>query len=414
MDINAGIHQEGMKREAGIVKNAQPIATTKAYAALMNQKAKDRMEKVRRNVRIMDMLQAVSRYKISNLPIGLRSKLVQRIMYYRGNAMWYKDFDLDRYFLLPYSLTAVDDQNIDFYGQYTMVKPVSFNGKSTDNRKSNTPRTGKDVYLGTISRIPVYDMEELEYLLKMDADKLEDKYFPLKKDKSGKTIPNGRKTTKGMSGKEWCQHNLCVIFRDYTQQLSENNISRSITQEAFIDMQAETLPMIRTMMLKAAMPKLVKTSDQGVVDSLLAELQTIEDSIIEGKTMLPVTAFQDLQEIDSKDAGRVIETMAKMYEGFNNIRKTFLGIPNDGAFKKNAHMLQDEQDTNAASTDSILDDGLENYKEQFGMVNKLYDLKIAVEIAGAVNENAAEDEDDEDAQSAASEDQATKEGDEGE
>ena len=142
--------------------------------------------------------------------------------------------------------------------------------------------------------------------------------------------------------------------------------------------------MVRTAMLKAAMPRLVKTSDQGTADSILMELQTIEDSIIEGRTMIPVTAFQDLQEIDSKNSGQVIESMLKGYESANNIRKGNLGIPNDGAFKKNAHTLQDEQDQNQQSSDSILEDGLNCRTDSKDMANYLWGLKMDVSISSKI------------------------------
>lgn len=406
MDINEGINQEGAKRAAGLPPtskkgavniNASSKEAGRNYANRVNSQAKKRMASYHQNIKVKDCLDAVNRYLFEGLPLGLRSKLIERIGYYRGNAMGYWDYNLDRYFLLPYSLTAEGEQSIDFYGQYTMIKPNAFNGKSTDNRNAKTganietaaqktaneayrsiledknskpeekkaaaDKMGPTVYLGAIKRIPVYDREELEALL----------------------------TSKG---EEWCRKNLCVIYRDYTQQLSENNIPRSVTQEAFIDFQAECLPMMRTMMLKACMPKLVK-GDEGVVESLIEELNTIEASIIEGKTMIPVTAFQDLQEIDSQNSGQVIEAMMKCYEGINNIRKSFLGIPNDGAFKKNAHTLQDEQDQSEQANDTTLDDGLESRQEWCDLMNRLFGLKITVRPKTATDKKDTEEEEEE-------------------
>lgn len=413
MDINKGVNQEGLKKEFNVpiktkgAKNLQLFDPTSAknQARALNERAKGRLDRITRNIATIDAIQAFSRLKIGNLPLGLRSKLIQRIMYYRGNAIGYKDFVLEKYFFLPYSLIAEDDQSIDFYGQYTRVRPMSFNGKSTDNRN---PKTGENidvkidkktqlkidavksalkeekdpekrreiitksrqegVYLGTITRIPVYDMKELDALI-------------------------------NSKGKEWCQQNLCVIFRDYTNLMSENNVARQEMQAPFIEMQAEVLPMLRTVMLKAAMPKLLR-GDQNARDSMLAEIDAIEAAILAGETIIPITAWQDIQEINSPDTGRVVEVFAMMYEGYNNIRKTFLGIPNDGAFKKNAHILQDEQDKNSISADQVLDDCLENMKESFDMFNKLFDESVTVEISGAAQSAAQEIDDDADADDA--------------
>ena len=151
--------------------------------------------------------------------------------------------------------------------------------------------------------------------------------------------------------------------------------------------------MMRTAILKACMPKLVKVADEGVYDSVIAELQSVEDSILAGKTMIPVTSFQDLQELEDKSSPAIVETMLRVWESYDNIRKSNLGICNDGAFKKASQILQDEQDENKVRTDMILEDGLTNRKDLAEMVNRLFGLSVTVEMSDSMNKDKEVKED---------------------
>ena len=337
------------QQRAKAALNVHPASKTNGvnYASLVNARAKERLAKMKKSISLMDALQAKNRYKWANLPIGLRPQLLERVYYHRGQGMWWYDPILERHFFLPYALTSVDDNAIDFYGQYQKVKPYPFNGKAESNKKSDG-QTSAEVYLGSIVRTPVYDMEELEAYI-------------------------------AEHGEEWCRENLCIIGRDYTNMISEWNEPRASLQQVFIDSQAEVLPMMRTAILKACMPKLVRVADEGTYDSVIAELQAIEDSILAGKTMIPVTSFQELQELEDKSSSTIVETMLKVWESYDNIRKSNLGICNDGAFKKSSQILQDEQDQNKVRTDMILNDGLQLRKELCEMVNRLFGLSVTVE-----------------------------------
>lgn len=362
---NGDIMQTEAKKSVGI--NPATKTNGKNYAHGVNAKARDRLAKFKINTRIKDMLEATGRVVWGNLPIGLRSKMMERVLYYRGQGMWYWDDTLQKFFFLPYSLTAEDEEQIDFYGQYQTVKPYTFNGKAEAKKGAGGKLTRSEVYLGTIVRTPVYDKEDLEAWI---AEK----------------------------GKEWCQKNLCVIIRDYTQQLSEYCIPRSVAQEPIIDFQTEVIPMLRTLMLKTAMPKLVRSDDQGTIDSLLFELQAIEDSIIEGKTMIPVTAFQDLQEIGDVTASVAgIEAFLKVYQSIDNIRKDNLGVPNDGMFQKEAHMLAEEQATKETSSGVVFQDCLDNRQYGSDMINMLWDLEVYVNESAGISDYHAEKEEEEEA-----------------
>lgn len=366
---NGDIMQTQAKRTMGVT----PATKTngKNYAHSVNMRARDRLAKFKVNTRIKDMIDATGRVVWGNLPIGLRSKQLERVLYFRGQGMWYWDETLKRYYFLPYSLTSESEEQIDFYGQYQLVKPYTFNGKAEAKKGAGGKLTRQEVYLGTITRTPVYDKEDLQAYI-------------------------------DEKGKEWCQQNLCIIIRDYTQQLSEYCVPRSITQEPLIDFQTEVIPMLRTLMLKTAMPKLVRSDDQGTVDSLLMELQTIEDSIIEGKTMIPVTAFQDMQEIGDVTASVAgIEAFLKVYQAVDNMRKDNLGVPNDGMFQKEAHMLAEEQATKQTSSGVVFQDCLDNRQYGADMINTLWDLDIYCNESAGISDSHAEKDEKEEAETMA-------------
>lgn len=339
---NGDINQVKAKMAAGLHRSTK--WNGKNYANMVNMQAKERLARYRRSIRVLDGIQAINRVKWENCPIGLRSALIERVLYYRGQGMFFYEPTLEKYLFLPFALTSEGTQHIDMYGQYQTVKPYPFNGKADNKSK----KTAQEIYLGLIKRVPVYDMLELEMLIK---------------DK----------------GKEWCKENVCVIIRDYTQQLSEYTEPRSITQEAWIEAQAEIPIYFRTAMLKALTPKMMKVSDQGVLDTVLAELQSIEDSIIEGKTIIPVTSMLDLQDIDTaNNVDRLVETTLKAYDSIDSIRRAHLGISTNGAFQKQSGMNMSEQ-VGSDIVNLVKMDALQNREEGAAMIRHLWeDVKLSL------------------------------------
>lgn len=346
--MNNDITQDLARQSMGIIPSNK--WNGKNYAHLVNMRAKERLARYRRSIRILDGIQSINRVKWLDCPVGLRSALIERVLYYRGQGMFFYDKTLEKYLFLPYSLTSEKDQHIDMYGQYQTVKPNTFNGKAENNKKSDGRKSAKDIYLGTITRVPVYDLEELRMII----------------------------ASKGL---DWCQENVCVIIRDYTQQLSEYTEPRSITQEAWIEAQAEVPIYFRTAMLKSLTPKIMKVSDQGVLDVVLAELQSIEDSIIEGKTIIPVTSMLEIQEIDgATNVDRLVEATLKAYDSIDSIRRAQIGLSNVGAYQKQSGMNKNEQ-IGMQDINYVLEDAIANRQEGIDMIKVLFpNVKMTLEV----------------------------------
>ena len=56
-----------------------------------------------RQLRIMDEQQFLTRYKWYNLPHGLNENLMERILYYRGRAMFFYMPADDKFYFLPFT-----------------------------------------------------------------------------------------------------------------------------------------------------------------------------------------------------------------------------------------------------------------------------------------------------------------------
>ena len=83
-------------------------------------------------LRIQDEQDAITRYKWYNLPSGITSELLERILYYRGQGMFfYMDAD-EKFYFLPYTLAG----SIDVYGRFTEVTPLPFNGPTKDDKQN--------------------------------------------------------------------------------------------------------------------------------------------------------------------------------------------------------------------------------------------------------------------------------------
>ena len=126
-------------------------------------------EKLGVSIKYIDYQQFLTRFKWYNLPEGMDSELIERILYFSGSAMFFYIKELNRFYFLPYGMSGENTEvGIDFYGRFNRLKPYSFNG-STDGggeKKADGKRiTRSDLYLSTqirdnIKDIPMVESEE--------------------------------------------------------------------------------------------------------------------------------------------------------------------------------------------------------------------------------------------------------------
>src|SRR5574344_1974909 len=86
---------------------------------------------IKRQLQLVDQTDALSRFTYYNLPKGITADLIERILYYRGQAMIFHIEE--KHFVLPYAL----DGTIDMYGRFEEITPLPFNGSQEDKDKDN-------------------------------------------------------------------------------------------------------------------------------------------------------------------------------------------------------------------------------------------------------------------------------------
>lgn len=289
---------------------------------------------IKKTLRIVDEQDAVNRFKWYNLPNGLNSQMIERILYYRGKAILF--MLQDKWYFLPFAL----DGSIDVYGRFMGVTPVPFGGGSTnvDDEKKNKP------WIQGLSRKPVYDVKLLEELT---VDDLE---------------------------------NSCVILEDYTPQLSQQVIPRAQLQEPYIEFMADMLPFCRTSLLNGTGVSAIRVNSEDEQSNVDAASRSVNRAALQGQKWIPIIGQIDFQDLTGGNVARAEDFLMSM-QSVDNLRLSMYGLENGGLFQKKAHMLQDEQDMNSATVGLVLQDGLTNRQRFCDIVNSIWGLGIWCDIA---------------------------------
>ena len=268
---------------------------------------------IARNLSIIDRQDALNRYVWTGLPEGLTADLIERILYYKAQAiLFYMESD-DKFYFLPYAL----DGSIDCYGRYLGVTPIPFGGGAT------TDASGKErPWIQGLVRKPVYTIDEL-------LTAITEKDYVTK----------------------------CVIFRDYSNGISQTNIPRASLQQPIIETMAKCIPYMRTALSNSTGVTGVKVQGQEEAQNVSLASAAIENAALTGEKYIPIISGLDLQDLTGGNIAKAEEFLLAM-QSLDNFRLAQYGIDNGGIFSKKAHMLQSEQDMNSGSTGIVYNDGL--------------------------------------------------------
>lgn len=296
-------------------------------------------DNIKRNLEIIDRQDALNRYVWTGLPKGLTADLIERILYYKGQAMLFYMESNDTFYFLPYAL----DGEIDCYGRYLGLTPLPFgSGATKDNNGKTKP------WIQGLVRKPVYDIYEL----------LE------------------RITPEDYTGK-------CIIFRDYSHGINQMNTPRAILQEGLLDTMAKCIPYMRTALMNSTGIQGVRVSTEDQQHNVNLASSAIEQASLQGRKYIPVVGELEFQELTAGNVAKSEEFMLAL-QSLDNFRLGQYGIKNGGVFAKKAHMLQDEADNNQGNTGLVYNDGLA--LRQFGCIlaNALFGLNMWCEASEAV------------------------------
>lgn len=289
-------------------------------------------EEIRKNIRIMDEQEAINRFKWYNLPDGIDSQLLERIIYYRGQAILFYDDTTDKFYFLPYAL----DGTIDPYGRFLDVTPLPFLGGSTQNDKNGKIKA----WVTGLKRKPVYSFETV----------LEN--------------PN-----------EYDPKKYCVILKDYTPQESENVIPRKELQERIVDLMSEAFPMARTNLIANCGIQGLRVQEEDSKKQVEIMNQMIKRSAISGEPYTAVYGPTEFQQLTGSSSSKVQDFLMYM-QSLDNFRRSCYGLKSGGVFEKKAHELQAEAMVNQSNTDLIYLDSLKRRQDFCDLVNLVFGLTV--------------------------------------
>ena len=284
-----------------------------------------------KTLRIIDEQQFLTRYKWYNLPHGLNENLMERILYYRGRAMFFYIEAEDKFFFLPFSF----GKEIDYYGRMNQCIPLPFTGSSTTETMSKA--------LSIETREPVYD-------------------FQL-----------GDMTWKDFTGK-------CVICYDYSQQLSQHILPRKELNDLIIDYEADMIPYLHTALMNSTGVEGVRVnSDDEQADVRVASLG-IQNAALNGLKWLPLKGRVDFQSLGQNGTSQAQEYLLAM-QSMDNFRQMGMGLGDGTLFQTRAHMLQTQADMAIGRVDGIYQDGLNRRQEFCNLVNSVFGVGIWCDVS---------------------------------
>lgn len=297
-----------------------------------------------RFLRIIDEQDAINKGQWYNLPSGVTSQELERMLYYKGQLAFFYFPAMKKFYFMPYAL----DGTIDFYGRFNSIHPVPFmNG--TDLGDSYTKAEKKDL------RKRIDDQRAI-----LSQMKLKCVYEPILFEKD---------ITKDLL------ENSCVLLHDYSKQLSQNIIPRCTLQEPIIKYIAEHIPLMRTCLISNAGVTGVKVADADQSDSVKEAAKGYEHAAKVGDIWIPMVGTMDFQELSGKNLSK-IETYLLSMQSMDNLRLSAYGIDNGGLFEKKAQELQVEAAINGGPIGLVMNDYVKIRQNFCNIVNSIWGLGI--------------------------------------
>lgn len=298
-------------------------------------------ENIKKLLRIMDEQTAVNRYKWYNIPFGMSSQEIERLIYYKGQLAGFYIEEKDKFFLLPFALSG----GLDEIARFEKIHPIPISSTGGEGKK-----TILEKYFASLSLNVLYDVVLPEQLLE-DPDKY----------------------IKGS----------CVILRDYTQQISQTVIPRSELMDPLLDVMANCVPFMNTALMNSTGVSgiRVKNADESAQVDLAS--RSLYAAALRGEKWMPMTGALDFQDLSGSTVAKSEEFLMAM-QSLDNFRLYLYGLDNGGIYQKRAHMLQSEQDMNAGSQSGGLKDGLDHRQRFCNIFNSVWGVDMWCETSEEV------------------------------
>lgn len=302
-------------------------------------------ENIRKAMRIVDEQTAVNRYKWYNLPVGLSSQEIERLLYYKGQLCFFYVESLDKFYLLPYALSG----GLDVYGRFNAVHPIPLSTTASQDKESKKTDALANI-LSTMVLDCLYDV-----VLEEDLDGDPEKYIK----------------------------NSCVLLHDYTKQISQTIIPRCEVNDPLLDVMSNCIPYLNTALQNSTGVTGIKVQNQDEAAQVDLASRSIQTAALTGQKWIPMKGTVDFQDLSGSNVAKGEEFLLAM-QSLDNLRLSLYGLENGGLFQKKSHMLEAEQEMNSGNQSLILKDGLDIRQRFCNIVNSVWGIGIWCETSEEV------------------------------
>ena len=298
-------------------------------------------------LRIRDEQDAVMRYTWYNLPDGIDGELIERMLYYRGQLAFAYIKEVDRFMILPYTLTGSKDNAsaLDEYARYDTIKLVSFSG--TDNVKDRPAEDAKRRSLCTILSALEFNVRYEVIPYQLEVKDIEES---------------------------------AVILKDYTSQLSEVNIPRREIQDPILDFEAACFAYSNTAMINSTGVEGMRVSNEDEKENVFAMNHSMERAALNGQKAIPLVGPIEFQELTGGKVGTADEFMV-MAQAIDNFRLSLYGLENGGLYQKKTYVNDSQTQMNDSNPSGVYHNGLMIRQKFCDIVNSIWGLGIACEAS---------------------------------
>ena len=289
----------------------------------------------------VDRQVAVNRYKWTNLPVGMSSQDLERLLYYKGNLCFFYMEELNQFFILPYALQG----GIDIYGRFVSVHPIPLATTGADD----APEVKKQIK--ALQDLFTTLNLECQYDVVLPTELLEDPDRYLKRS--------------------------CVLLRDYTNTMAQTVVPRAQIQDPLLDVMSNIVPYLNTALMNSTGVSGVRVGNQDEAAQVELAAGAIQSASLNGKKWVPMKGQLEFQDFARSPVGASQDFLLAL-QSLQNLELAFQGLENGGIYQKKQHMLQDEYDANTGSplTALVYKDGLDARQWFCTVVNSIWGLGI--------------------------------------
>ena len=279
---------------------------------------------------VKDLQTAIHRYKWYNLPSGLTTEDLERMLYYKHKVSIFYSRINEKMYILPFALSG----DIDCYGKYCGITPVCLG--STEDGKSKA-------FIEGLVLKPVYDYNDID---------------------------------------ETSFEEGAVILMDYTPLgvSAQSATPRAFLQQGIIEAESEALPFARTNLIANSGVKGMRVPDDDAQADVEQASKAVTKAALTGKPWIGIRGMQEFQDLTSQ-GGMATNDYTAYMQTLDNIRLSAYGLSTNGVQTKSAHMLETEQDRNANNDSFVYQDGLSLRQHFCNLVNSIWGLGIWCEPA---------------------------------